>query len=125
MIQMILPIHMSCAVISLLLFSWRGISMWRQKPVQQHLWRRSVPDAVDTLLLFTGISMAVLLEIAPWETGWLAAKLIALLVYIGLGTVAFRFGRTLLIKRCAFIAALITFAYILSVARSMNPMPWL
>lgn len=124
MIQIILHIHMSCAVISLLLFSWRGISMWRQKPVQQHLWRRTVPDAVDTLLLFTGITMAVLLEVAPWENSWLAAKLIALLVYIGLGTVAFRFGRTLMIKRISFIAALLVFAYILSVARSMEPWPW-
>ena len=125
MIQIILPIHMSCAVLSLFLFIWRGTAMWRQSPVQQHLWRRTVPDAIDTLLLLTGISMAVLMEVAPWDTGWLAAKLIALLIYIGLGTVAFRFGRTLLIKRCAFIAALIAFAYILSVARSMNPMPWL
>lgn len=125
MIQIILHIHMSCAVLSLLLFGWRGTAMWREKPVQQHLWRRTVPDAVDTLLLFTGISMAVLLEIAPWENSWLAAKLIALLVYIGLGTVAFRFGRTLLIKRISFIAALFVFAYILSVARSMSPMPWL
>jgi uncharacterized membrane protein SirB2 len=99
--------------------------MWRQKPVQQHVWRRTVPDAVDTLLLFTGITMAVLLEVAPWENSWLAAKLIALLVYIGLGTVAFRFGRTLLIKRISFIAALLVFAYILSVARSMEPWPWL
>lgn len=99
--------------------------MWRQKPLQQHLWRRTVPDAIDTLLLFTGITMAVLLEVAPWETSWLAAKLIALLVYIGLGTVAFRFGRTLLIKRISFIAALIAFTYIVSVARSMQPWPWL
>jgi len=115
---------MSCAATSLLLFVWRGISMWRGKPVQQHMWRRTVPDAVDTLLLFTGITMAVLLEIAPWEYGWLAAKLIALLVYIGLGTVAFRFGRTMLIKRSAFVAALVVFAYIVSVARSMDPWPW-
>lgn len=125
MLQIILPIHMSCAVISLLLFSWRGLVMWRQQLVQQHLWRRTVPDTVDTLLLISGISMAVLLDIAPWETGWLAAKLIALLSYIGLGTVAFRFGRTLLIKRISFIAALFAFAYIVSVARSMEPWPWL
>ena len=112
-------------MVSLLLFIWRGASMWLQKPVQQHLWRRTVPDAVDTLLLLTGITMAVLLEVSPWEHGWLAAKLIALLVYIGLGTVAFRFGRTLLIKRSSFVAALAVFGYIVSVAYSMNPWPWL
>jgi uncharacterized membrane protein SirB2 len=124
MMQVILPIHMSCAITSLLLFIWRGVSMWREKPVQQRLWRRTVPDAVDTLLLITGITMAALLEVAPWENGWLAAKLIALLTYIGLGTVAFRFGRTLLIKRSCFIAALVVFAYIVSVARSMDAWPW-
>ncbi len=99
--------------------------MWREQPVRQRLWRRTVPDAIDTLLLLTGVSMAALLDIAPWETSWLAAKLIALLGYIGLGTVAFRFGRTLLIKRISFIAALLAFAYILSVAISMDARPWL
>jgi len=122
---MLIHIHMSCATISLLLFSWRGISMWREQPVQQLLWRRIVPDTVDTLLMATGITMAVLLEVAPWENSWLAAKLIALLVYIGLGTVAFRFGRTLLIRRSSFVAALFVFGYIISVAYSRSPWPWL
>ena len=99
--------------------------MWREQPVQQLLWRRIVPDTVDTLLMATGITMAVLLEVAPWENSWLAAKLIALLVYIGLGTVAFRFGRTLLIRRSSFVAALFVFSYIISVAYSRSPWPWL
>lgn len=124
MLEMILPIHMGCAVLSLSLFVWRGAMMWIGRPLQRKLWRRSVPDAVDTLLLISGITMAVLIGASPASDSWLAAKLIALLVYIGLGTVAFRFGRTVMVKRASFIAALAVFAYIVAVARSMQPWPW-
>lgn len=124
MLEIILPIHMSCAVLSLCLFIWRGSMMWTGRPLQRKLWRRTVPDAVDTLLLISGITMAVLIGASPMADSWLAAKLIALLVYIGLGTVAFRFGRTMLVKRASFIAALAVFGYIVSVARTMQAWPW-
>ena len=124
MLEIILPVHMSCAILSLTLFIWRGTMMWIGRPLQKKMWRRTLPDGVDTLLLVTGITMAVLIGASPMADSWLAAKLIALLVYIGLGTVAFRFGRTMLVKRASFVAALAVFGYIVSVARTMQPWPW-
>lgn len=124
MLEIILPLHMSCAILSLILFIWRGTMMWIGRPLQKKMWRRTLPDGVDTLLLVTGITMAVLIGASPMADSWLAAKLIALLVYIGLGTVAFRFGRTMLVKRASFVAALAVFGYIVSVARTMQPWPW-
>ena len=124
MLEIILPLHMSCAILSLTLFIWRGTMMWIGRPLQKKMWRRTLPDGVDTLLLVTGITMAVLIGASPMADSWLAAKLIALLVYIGLGTVAFRFGRTMLVKRASFVAALAVFGYIVSVARTMQPWPW-
>ena len=124
MIDIVLPFHMSCAALSLTLFLWRGTMMWIGRPLERKLWRRYLPDSVDTLLLASGITMAVLIEASPLADSWLAVKLIALLVYIGLGSVAFRFGRTRLVKRGSFIAALVVFGYIVSVARTMQPWPW-
>ena len=124
MIEIVLPIHMSCAVLSLVLFIWRGSMMWIGRPLEKKIWRRTLPDGVDTLLLASGITMAVLIGASPMADSWLAAKLIALLVYIGLGMVAFRFGHTRLVKRGSFLAALVVFGYIVSVARTMQPWPW-
>jgi len=124
MIQYLLPLHMICIVISLLLFIWRGVSMWTGKPLTTLLWRRTVPDKVDTLLLASGIGMAFALGISPLDSGWLAAKLGGLLAYISFGIVALKDTLNPRLKRCCFIAALGMFAYIVAVARTMSPMPW-
>jgi uncharacterized membrane protein SirB2 len=124
MIQYLLPLHVICIAISLLLFVWRGLRMWTGKPLATQLWRRTVPDKVDTLLLASGIGMAFLLGISPLDSGWLAAKIGGLLAYISLGVVALKANLNPRLKRCCFIAALGMFAYIIAVARSMNPMPW-
>ena len=47
---------------------------------------------------------------------WITAKLLALLLYIGLGMVALRFGRTQRVRVAAWVAALMVAAYIVSVA---------
>jgi len=124
MIQYLLPLHVLCIVISLLLFIWRGLSMWVGKPLTTLLWRRTVPDKVDTLLLASGIGMAFLLSISPLDTSWLAAKIGGLLAYILLGVIALKDDLNPRLKRCCFIAALGMFAYIIAVARTMSPIPW-
>ncbi len=124
MIQYLLPLHVFCIVISLLLFIWRGLSMWVDKPLTTLLWRRTVPDKVDTLLLASGIGMAFVLGISPLDSSWLAAKIGGLLAYILLGVVALKDTLNPRLKRCCFIAALGMFAYIIAVARSMSAMPW-
>ncbi len=124
MIQYLLPLHVTCIVISLLLFIWRGLRMWTGKPLEAQLWRRTMPDNVDTLLLASGIGMAFLLGISPLDSGWLAAKIGGLLAYVSLGIVALKGNINPRLQRCCFIAALGMFAYIIAVARTMSPMPW-
>lgn len=115
-------LHEGAAAGTLALFIWRGWRMWRGRPVAVLLWRRIVPDTIDTLLLLTGVAMAVMLAIHPLKQPWLAAKLAAVAGYIGLGFVAFRgSGAT---ARCAWLAALLLFGYIVAVAHSRQPWPW-
>jgi uncharacterized membrane protein SirB2 len=58
---------------------------------------------------------------AAWVRGRLA-KIIGLLVYIGLGLVALRPGRPTAVRAVAWVAALATFGYIVSVAITKNPL---
>ena len=61
------------------------------------------------------------LGLSPAKAPWIAAKIVALIVYIALGMIAFRFGRTRRIRGIAFALALLTFGYIVTVAISKDP----
>ena len=58
----------------------------------------------------------------PLAQGWLSAKVLALLLYIGLGSIAFRRGRPRGQQFAAFVAALLTVSYIVAVAIHRSPM---
>lgn len=112
--------HLACVIISISGFSLRGGLMLADSPLLWRRWVRTVPHIVDTGLLLSGIWMAVLLGQYPGTAGWLSAKLLALLVYIGLGFVALRLGRSKAIRVTALILALACFAYMVAVARSKD-----
>ncbi|HVJ73474.1 MAG TPA: SirB2 family protein, partial [Casimicrobiaceae bacterium] len=52
---------------------------------------------------------------------WIGAKVVALVVYIALGMIALKRGRTFAVRAAAFFAALATFGYIVSVAITKSP----
>jgi len=64
--------------------------------------------------------MLVQWRLSPVGQPWLIAKLLALLAYIGLGMVALRYGGTRRIRGTAWLLALATAAYIVSVAFSKS-----
>jgi uncharacterized membrane protein SirB2 len=117
-------IHVSSVAASYTLFFVRGVWMM-QRP--QMLVRKSVrilPHVIDTILLASAIAMAVMLRQYPFVAPWLTAKVTGLVLYILLGTVALKRGRTQRIRVGAWIAAQVVFAYIVSVALTRNPVPW-
>ena len=113
-------LHISLAAISISLFIWRGIFMWRNQPLPSKL-QRILPHIVDTLLLAAGVSLAVLARLNPQASPWLLVKLLAVLAYIILGIFALKRGRTLAQRRCYFVLAVTVFAYIAAVAVSKSP----
>lgn len=117
-------LHISLVSLSLSLFVWRGIYMWRETPIQSHIWKRSVPDMLDSLLLISGISLAYVLGFAPWHDSWLLVKLIGLIVYILLGVMALRESEMLWLKRTYFMSALLVATYMIAVAHSQLVLPW-
>lgn len=114
-------VHVSSVALSLSLFCVRGVWMLAGSEMLQRRWVRVVPHVVDTLLLLSGVSLAWLIRQYPPESHWLDAKLVGLVLYIVLGTVALKRGPTLALRTTAWIAALLVFGYIVSVAVTKNP----
>ena len=118
-------LHLTTIAISLGLFVLRGAWMIAASPRLQARWVRVVPHINDTLLLCSGIGLAVLIQQYPLVHGWLTAKLLALILYIGLGTLALKRGKTRGQRIAAWIAALLVFGYMLAVAITHDPFPLL
>jgi uncharacterized membrane protein SirB2 len=114
-------LHMTCAALSLAFFVVRGAWMMRASPRLAARWVRIAPHVIDTLLLASAIALAVMIGNYPLTHGWLTAKVIGLVLYIVLGTIALRRGRTRTLRIAAFFAALLVFAYIVSVAVTKSP----
>lgn len=79
---------------------------------------------VDTVLLASAIALAWQLGYSPLTHSWLAAKIIALLLYIIIGSIALKHGQTKHTRLVAWLAAQTVFVYIVSVAVTHNPAPW-
>ncbi len=106
-------------------FFIRGVLRLSAPGLLDNRFARTAPHVNDTLLLATGIAMVVGYGWNPLNHPWLEAKLAALLVYIGLGSVALgRWGRRdSAIRAAAWFAAFAVFAYIVAVALYKTPWP--
>jgi len=115
-------LHVTAAIISIGLFFLRGCWMLVDSPWLQRPWVRILPHVNDSLLLASALTMAVLIQQYPFVNPWLTAKVLALLAYIALGTVALKRGPTKTVRATAWVGALLTFAYIVSVAVHQDPL---
>lgn len=117
-------LHVSCALVSYLLFLSRGILMLRDSPALKRRWLRVTPHLVDTVLLASAIALTLTIKQYPLADAWLTAKLCALLLYIALGTLALKRGKTRSMRITAWIAAQAVFVYIVAVAITHDPAPF-
>ena len=118
-------IHQSAVALSFVGFLARGLGMLADSEWIRERVARTLPHIVDTILLLSGVTLAWQLRLSPTASPWLAAKLVGLVVYIGLGMIALRRGRTKRQRAVAGIAALVTFGYIVSVALTQDPLGFL
>lgn len=109
-------LHVSCVVLSGLGFFVRGVLMLKASPWLSSRLARTLPHVVDTLLLGSAITMAVMSGQYPFAQSWLTAKFFGLLAYIFLGSLALKRGRTRAQRAGFFALALLAFAYIVAVA---------
>jgi uncharacterized membrane protein SirB2 len=114
-------IHMGCAAASLAGFVARGALMLRGSGLLEARFVRVAPHAVDTLLLASALWLSWRIGQYPFVHGWVTAKVLALLAYIVLGSIALRRGRTRAVRTAALGGALAAAGYIVSVALTRDP----
>jgi uncharacterized membrane protein SirB2 len=122
MYLMIKNLHMLSAVLSICFFMVRAFWSVRESALLQQKWVKISPHVIDTVLLLCAIYLA-----SYWPLGsmWIWAKVVALVAYIVLGTIAIKRGKTATIRAVFAGLSILVFAYILGVAIAHNPMSWL
>lgn len=114
-------IHETAVTLSFVGFFARGIGMLRNASWIRHRLAKTLPHVVDTVLIVSAIALAWMLRLTPSNAPWIAAKIVGLVVYIAIGLIALRFGRTRATRATAWVLAMLTFLWIVSVAISKNP----
>ena len=122
MINPLLTVHVTTALLSITGFIFRGILHFRGSELVNRKWFKITPHIVDTILIISALLLLKQSGLDLLNTSWLLAKVIALLVYISLGLIAFRFGKTRVIRIMTWCEAILVFAYILAVAVTKNPL---
>ena len=118
-------VHMTAAILTISGFVLRGFWMLSDSEKLQHPLVRVLPHIIDTVFLLAGIGLIMTLHLPVLLPGWLQIKIAALLVYIVLGTIALKRGKTKRIRAIAFVLALLTFAYVVGVALSKSAASWI
>jgi uncharacterized membrane protein SirB2 len=116
-------LHLLMAALSISGFVIRGYWMMTSSEYLSHRVVRVAPHIIDTVFLLSGIWLALMLN--AFAAPWLIAKIIGLVLYIVLGAIALKRGPTMRIRAVAFVAALVTFAYIIGAAVTKSPASWL
>jgi uncharacterized membrane protein SirB2 len=118
---LIKQLHMGLALISIAGFMLRWYWRMQQSPLALAHAARTLPHLVDTLLLGSALAMIALTGTVPVGTDWLSAKVGGLVLYIVLGVIAMRSAPVKSRSVPAFIAAVLVFCWIVSVAVSKSP----
>lgn len=117
-------LHLTFVALAFLTFLVRGILLFMNSALLDKKLFKIAPHIINTIMLISGIVLAVHLGLSPGAHPWLIAKIIGLVVYVGLGVAAFKVPNALA-RKILWIDAIIVFVYIVSVAITKNPMGFL
>lgn len=115
-------LHVTAAVVSILLFILRAYWSVAGSALLQTRFARIVPHVIDTVLLFAGFYLA---SVIGANQPWILVKIVGLILYIGVGTIAIKRGKTPRTRAIAAIVAVLIFLYIVGVALTKSAASWL
>lgn len=119
-------VHIAAVVLSGALFALRGLLVQAGRPaLGMAAPLRFTSYAIDTVLLTAALMLLTILPGALFANGWLTAKLVLLVGYVGLGTFALKRGRTPRVRTACYLLALATYATMFTIARAHHPLGWL
>lgn len=108
--------HLHLLFIALSLLSFLGrVALMQFRPEMMKLkWVNIAPHAINGVVILTGVSLVFQGHWLEGDFGWIVAKIVALLGYVGLGVMTLKCADK---KRWyAFGGALLLFVYIAKVA---------
>lgn len=114
-------VHIAAVMASGLLFLLRGAALHAGITWAMAAPLRYLSYMIDTTLLTAALMLATLLHQYPFVHAWLTVKVLLLVVYIVLGTFALKRGATRKIRVMCWLAALLVYGFIISVARTHHP----
>ena len=114
-------VHVFFALTSIIGFMLRWNWRMSGSRLSQMKLTKIAPHVIDTLFLTTGVALAFTINQYPFSTPWLTAKITGLLVYIVLAMFAMSGKVSRPWRVTAFLAAVSTYAWILTVARFKSP----
>jgi uncharacterized membrane protein SirB2 len=121
LVEYIKLVHMTCAVLTGLSFLGRGVLMLAGSPLLAGRFLKVAPHVIDTVLLVSAVTLVVMGAWNPLQQPWLLGKILALLLYIACGMVAFRFARRRGMKILFWLLALVVLLhiYVFALTRSL------
>jgi uncharacterized membrane protein SirB2 len=114
-------LHIACVALSGSLFTFRGLHMMCGSPLANHIYLARVSYVIDTILLAAAVLLTIIIHQYPVANAWLSVKLLCLIGYVLLGIFALRRGKTRRRRSAYFVAALLVYGFIISVAVTHNP----
>jgi uncharacterized membrane protein SirB2 len=114
-------LHIACVTLSGSLFTFRGLLVMCGSQLANHIYLARVSYVIDTILLAAAVLLTIIIHQYPVANAWLSVKLLLLIVYVFLGIHALRRGKTWLRRSAYFVAALLVYGFIISVAITHNP----
>lgn len=115
-------VHVAAVLASGTLFMARGLALHAGAGWVMAAPLRYLSYTIDTVLLTAALMLATILHQYPFVHGWLTVKVFLLALYIVLGSFALKRGSTRNVRVSCWIAALVVFALIVSVARAHHPL---
>lgn len=114
--------HVSFVLLSGGLFGMRGLLMLAGSRYVNDVMLRWMSYTIDSALLITAVMLMILLHQYPLQQAWLTAKVLLVLAYIVLGVYALRRGATYRARTLCFLAAVLVYLFVISVARAHDPL---
>ena len=114
-------VHVAAVISSGLLFAMRGGAQ-----IAGARWTLAAPLRwlsyfIDTVLLTAALMLVTVLQQYPFVRAWLTVKVLLLVLYVALGSLALKRGRSRGTRLACYLAALAVYLFIASVARAHDP----
>lgn len=115
-------VHIAAVMASGLLFLLRGGAVQFGAAWAMAVPLRYLSYSIDTVLLTAALMLATVLHQFPFVQAWLTVKVLLLVCYVVLGSFALKRGRTRAVRTSCWIAALLVYLFIVSIARAHQPL---